>query len=122
MAKQAMEMPLQFVPLAYGIAMQELEAWMLADEKAFLSIIGGRLRRKKWLTHPEKIDDPKAHIRDLIKDSTGDFRYLFSDYVEQLAETIDLETLKQCCPRFADFAGRLLEVIDTLIKQHGPTP
>ena len=120
-ARQATDTPLAFVPLAYGIAVHEMEAWLLADQAALKAVTRGDLRRMTWVDHPESIPDPKEYLAKIVFDMAGK-NLPFADYAQIWVKEVDLKRLKQRCPHFADFADRLLQVIDTFVKQHGPTP
>ena len=82
-------------PTALGLAIEELEAWLLADEMAIASATGKRPDR--LLPDPEADDNPKATLQTYlpkISDAQeGPWPY------EAIAEVIDLETLKKRCPK-----------------------
>ncbi|HVA48284.1 MAG TPA: DUF4276 family protein [Pirellulales bacterium] len=88
---------------ALGIAVRTFDAWMLADEKALSSILGGEIERQP---SPEGIHNPKQVCMKLRDECKADLAQ--SEMYAKLAEAIELPILEQRCARgFAPFAHRV---------------
>jgi hypothetical protein len=58
--------------LIFRIAVREVEAWALADHEGFGEFFG--LAKGKIPQNPEKLDDPKATLLELLRAATGSRR------------------------------------------------
>src|SRR5712692_4089847 len=82
------------------VAVEALEAWLLADPLALESVLGV----KKSFASPEKIRDPKAQLEKLLSRRTAYTPKL----AKEIAEKMDLNVLKTRCPWFATFQRAIL--------------
>ncbi|MBI5695139.1 MAG: DUF4276 family protein [Nitrospirae bacterium] len=83
------------------IPVQEIEAWLLADEKA----IGGTFSSiaiKPYL-HPETIPNPKEEIVRQTKGTNSKSPYSNKTHNKLIAEKLDLDKVYKKCPSFAPF-------------------
>jgi Domain of unknown function (DUF4276) len=76
------------------VVVQELEAWLVADETA-LSLVTGRPQRR--ILNPERMNDPKAKLEKILSDAG-------IAYTPEIARKISLATrvdvLSVRCPSF----------------------
>lgn len=79
------------------VAVQELEAWLLADEKA-LSTITGRSVPK--IPEPEKISDPKARLRNILSEARIAYT---AEVARKVAAAARRDVLATRCPSFRAF-------------------
>ncbi len=82
------------------VAVEALEAWLLADPLALESVLGV----KKSFASPEKIRDPKAQLEKLLSRRTA----YTPELAKAIAEKLDLNVLKTRCPWFATFQRAIL--------------
>jgi hypothetical protein len=93
------------VPVVIGVAVQSLEAWLLADEQAIAQAVGApNLPRQP---DPETIDDAKTHFQELIGPYLSQNPDLEAAYWEQIAKSLDLQKVKKRCRSFQRFAQDL---------------
>ena len=82
------------------VAVEALEAWLLADPLALESVLGV----KKKFPNPEKIPDPKTQLQKLLSR-----RVVYTpELARTIAEEVDLNALKTRCPWFATFQRAIL--------------
>jgi hypothetical protein len=82
------------------VAVEALEAWLLADPLALESVLGV----KKSFANPEKIPDPKTQLQKLLSR-----RMVYTpELARTIAEEVDLNVLKARCPWFATFLRAIL--------------
>jgi Domain of unknown function (DUF4276) len=79
------------------VAVEELEAWLLADEEALSSVTARAVGR---VTDPEKIVDPKARLRTIL--SNAGIVYT-AEEARKIAAAARLDTLAVRCPSFKTF-------------------
>ncbi|MCL4558676.1 MAG: DUF4276 family protein [Deltaproteobacteria bacterium] len=92
----------------FAFAVQELEAWLLADEKAISQVTQSRSRKTVPRVNEaiEKIARPKEKLEDIL--SRADVRY--TDAVaREIAKAADIATLKHRCPKFKEFYQAVLD-------------
>lgn len=77
------------------VIVEMLEAWLIADAAALKSVLGAR----RSFPHPERIRDPKSELRRLFSRTAA----YTPEVAGRIAERIDLNVLRQRCPRFATF-------------------
>jgi len=77
------------------IAVQEFEAWLLADDRALGDYLDSNVQA---IQAPESVDSPKERLQKLF-DSKGRNLIEFDDYVE-LAKSVDIEVVARKCPSF----------------------
>ena len=82
------------------VAVEALEAWLLADPLALESVLG----IKKSFPSPEKIRNPKAQLEKLSSRRTA----YTPEIAKEIAEKMDLNVLKTRCPWFATFQRAIL--------------
>ncbi len=75
-----------------------IESWILADEKAFCRFF--KISICKSCSEPERLEDPRGHLRGLSRDSGQKPRYVHTIHNEHIANDLDLEILKKKCPSF----------------------
>lgn len=97
---------------AGGLAIKNSETWLLADTQTVATVLGVEIQP---LENLEDLDDTKERLDKAIAEST----YLSAESSNQrplqirwnLANQIDLETIKTCCPTgYATFAQHLIAV------------
>ena len=84
------------------IAVREIEAWLLADHDAITRAL--RLPRPvKKQSNPEAIQNPKEHLRDLVRErSKGRLAYLNTVHNQKIAQQVQPVRLERC-PSFRGF-------------------
>ncbi len=82
------------------VAVEALEAWLLADPLTLESVLG----IKKSFPSPEKIRNPKAQLEKLSSRRTA----YTPEIAKEIAEKMDLNVLKTRCPWFAKFHRAIL--------------
>ncbi len=93
-------------PRAMGVAVEMFDAWIFADEQALSQVVGRTIQTQQ---DPEKIADPKKHLRLLLQSEAS--RPPDAELYSDVAEEIDLERLRLRCPRgFGTFAQRIEEM------------
>jgi hypothetical protein len=80
------------------IPVQELEAWMLADEKAVARVIPSF--KFKAVKSPELQKDPKEHLVWLSRDVRAKPRYVHAVHNPRIAEHLDFDRVSRKCPSF----------------------
>jgi hypothetical protein len=96
--------------MAFGLCIKSVEAWLLADARAFETCFG-KGPSKALPRKPEEDKDPKSTVRDLVnkhKELGEGTAELFG----RLASCIDLATLAKACP---DGFGSLREDLKRFI-------
>ncbi|MBI5190690.1 MAG: DUF4276 family protein [Nitrospirae bacterium] len=83
------------------IPIQEIEAWLLADEDA----INGSFSKLsiKAYPNPEAVDSPKETIERLSKGANSKPRYTNTTHNRKIAARLDLDKVYKKCPSFAPF-------------------
>ena len=79
------------------VVVQELEAWLLADEDALASITGKRQRR---VTNPESLNKPKAWLQQILSDVNIDYT---PEIARKIAAAARVDVLAVRCPSFKLF-------------------
>ena len=96
------------VPAALGIAIEELEAWLLADEQAIAQVLGTRGTGSH--PDPEGIKDPKARLKQAYH-TDGAHREDWERH-EAVAEALSLGVLRKRCPKgFQPFYAEVTQVL-----------
>jgi hypothetical protein len=91
---------------AIGVAVEMLEAWLIADTKALSKIVNATGAQQ----NPESIRDPKGQLNQLLEDAAWELAAAY----EAIAEAADTGEIEQRCPAFRAFAQ---EVRDFLLKR-----
>jgi len=94
------------VPVVIGVAVHEIEAWLLADEASRVAAFGDEIGKCPLPESPEEIRDPKSLWRSLhgkvSSDEDEDGRdYWLRRRMAWLA--LRREIVRARCPRFAEF-------------------
>jgi hypothetical protein len=95
-----------------GVCVEELEAWLLADGGAFRKTFG---RGPAQLPgSPESLSDPKKALTDVLNgfENVGPL----NDALANLASNVDLETLRNACPKGY---GELRDDLRTAVERFG---
>ncbi|MBM7112396.1 DUF4276 family protein [Archangium primigenium] len=97
---------IQDLPVAalVSVAVQEFEAWLIADPQALKTVLRAPVSLPK---PPEQLGRRQA--KQLLQEWSEQHasKHEPAEIRRQLAETCDLETLRQQCPAFAGFLQRL---------------
>ncbi len=96
--------------IADGLAVRAVEAWLLADEAAIFRILDGD-RASVTFPAPEQEPIPKATLNQIVRTLTAGREVSFVSFADELAEMIDLHTLRQKCRHFDDFARNLINCV-----------
>ncbi|MCK4308036.1 DUF4276 family protein [candidate division WOR-3 bacterium] len=91
------------IPVAIGITVETIEAWLLADEQALNSALGGTQISK--LPLPSKIKHPKEEFLGLVKEHAK--RPVLLDDYNQIADKVDKKVLDRRCKSFRNFHNEL---------------
>lgn len=80
---------------ALGIAVEMLEAWLIADTRALASLfdVSGAM------PDPEKIANPKERLNELLDEAGLEV----TEAYDMIASEADLDVIQRRCPAFADF-------------------
>ena len=86
----------QFRPsVQYAYAQWHLEAWYFADAMNLRRFLGGRDLGSVDTSQPDKIQNPKLHLKDLLRDS-----FYTARVSEEIAKTLNAETVSGRSPSF----------------------
>ena len=86
----------QFGPsVQYAYAQWHLEAWYFADAASLRGYLGGRDLGSVDASQPDKIQNPKLHLKNLLSDDVYTARVS-----EEIAETLNAETISGRSPSF----------------------
>jgi hypothetical protein len=106
-------------PCAVGMAIEEIEAWLLADEKALRSALGDdsiqRQPDPEGLSSRDEQSDqnPKRRLARLMEQALGSAvsRSEVPDYFSRIAQDSDIQQLETRCPEgFCPFAAQVREL------------
>jgi hypothetical protein len=94
-----------YFPTAIGVAIETMEAWLLADERALSECLGRAVDKQP---SPEKLsgkkgtpEHPKTRLNTLIDGDDGKLK-------QRIAEQVDLPTIERRCPKgFKPFADEI---------------
>jgi hypothetical protein len=79
------------------VIVQELEAWLLADEEALLTVIGKPQQR---IRDPETVYDPKARLERILSDARITYT---AEVARKIAAAARPDILAVRCPSFGKF-------------------
>lgn len=83
-------------PRTVVVPVREIEAWLLADEEAISSVLSLEPELKD-IGNTEKLDDPKAHLRQLVRARAKKLRdYLPATHNVKVAQEVRISKLKKC--------------------------
>jgi len=94
--------PYEF-PVKPLVIVEELEAWLLADELAIETVVGIKAR----FPDPEKLADPKATLKSLLSRSGKPYT---AEMAKRIAESVRANVLAKRCQSFAEFREAVLRV------------
>lgn len=104
-------------PCAVGVAVEEIEAWLLADEQALRAALNNdeivRQPDPESLTSRNEHSDnnPKGRLERLIANSAVDSD--FTTVYARIASAVNMQVVEIRCPQgFAPFAGQVRELTD----------
>jgi len=80
------------------VPVQELEAWILADETALSSIFTGW--KPKSVDFPESKVNPKEHLEKSSRTKNRKARYSHATHNPRVAKYLNLEVVARKCPSF----------------------
>ncbi len=85
------------------VIVEELEAWLLADERAVSDITK---KRQAVIRRPEEIVDPKARLKTILSDA----RIVYTHEVARtIAAAADVDVIESRCPWFRRFRQSLID-------------
>ena len=84
----------------YAYAQWHLEAWFFADGVNLRNYFGHQSLGNVDTSQPDQIQNPKHHLQNLL----GEKRYT-APVAEQIAATLDANTIEQRSPSFRGFMG-----------------
>ncbi len=90
-------------PRKFLVIVQELEAWLLADEAALSALTGKPQRR---ILDPEALDDPKERLARIL--SRARLSYT-SEIARRIANASRADVLAARCPSFEKFQAAILD-------------
>ena len=96
-----------FLPVIIGVAVQMLEAWLIACPETFERVFGYRLRLKK---DPEDYAHPKNEVVIPYLEKHTDLRRLNEGKARELAQHADVAVIKRKCNSFREYDS-LLDVL-----------
>jgi len=98
------------IPTALGLAIEELEAWLLCDEKAIAAALGTTITELN--PAPEGIKHPKRELDRLCAPVRSDA------VLESIAAKTSLDLLAKRCPRgFVPFRDEVLDAVAPLFVE-----
>ena len=87
-------------PVEPLVIVQELEAWLLADEEALQNVVGIR----KLVRRPEDFRDPKRELVRLLSQRNHVYNHALAG---RIAEAIRIPILSKRCPSFVKFQNAI---------------
>jgi hypothetical protein len=106
------------VPVVIGVAVHEIEAWLLADELSRIAAFGDEIGKRPLPGSPEELSDPKSVWRSLHGQTRSDPDEDARDYwLRRRAAWLTLrrEVARSRCPQFAAFEsgyeGRVVKIL-----------
>ena len=79
------------------VIVQELEAWLLADDEALSSVTG---RPQHRIPNPETVNDPKARLEKILSDAEIVYT---AEVARRIAAAASADVLSVRCPSFRRF-------------------
>ena len=90
-------------PVKPLVIVQELEAWLLADESAIAAVTQRQTRR---VGYPERLTDPKEKLRRVLSDANIAYT---AEIARQIAESAQVDTIAARCPSFRQFRQAVID-------------
>lgn len=103
--------------IAEGLAVQKLEAWLLADEAAIFRVFDGD-RTSVSFHSPEEDPNPKRTLNHIVRTLTAGREVTFASFAEELTEAIRLSLLRHRCSHFDKFTHNLMSCIKEWERIH----
>jgi hypothetical protein len=88
---------------AIGVAVEMLEAWLLADTNALSKVVSATGAQQ----NPESIRDPKGRLNELLDEAALEVAAAY----EAIAEAADISEIERRCPAFQAFAQEVREFL-----------
>jgi hypothetical protein len=88
---------------AIGLAIEELEAWLISDKEVLESLALTSVRK---IANPQSVAKPKEELHRVFKAS----KIANSDYAQlydAIASKLELDDLSRSCPAFKDFKAEI---------------
>jgi len=85
------------------VAVQQLEAWLLADESAISAVTGKKITR---VQNPENLRDPKERLNRLLSEAKSSYT---PEVARKIAASAKLETIEFRCPSFKKFREAVVD-------------
>ncbi len=92
------------VPVIIGVAVQMLEAWLLACPETFERVFGYPLRLRK---EPEDYAHPKSEVVIPYLEKNTEYRRLNEEKARELAQYADVEVIRRKCKSFREYDSLL---------------
>ncbi len=89
-------------PVKLLVAVQELEAWLLADESAISAVTG---KRALIVQNPENLSDPKEKLKKVLSEAWISYT---DEIARKIAANVKVETIESRCPSFQEFREAVL--------------
>ncbi len=90
-------------PVKLLVIVQELEAWLLADESAISSVTQKQVAR---IQNPENVTDPKERLKRLLSEA----RISYTDEIaRRIAANTKVDTVESRCPSFKKFQEAVVD-------------
>ncbi len=90
-------------PVKLLVIVQQLEAWLLADESA-VSVVTGKKAPK--IQSPEKLMDPKQRLKSILSDA----KISYTDEISrQISASANVDTIEARCPSFREFRQAVID-------------
>ncbi len=90
-------------PVKLLVIVQELEAWLLADEDAVSAITGKKAPKTQ---NPEKLSDPKQRLKNVLSDAKISYT---AEIARKIAARAKIEILESHCPSFREFREAVID-------------
>lgn len=90
-------------PIKLLVAVQELEAWLLADENALSAVTG---KKPRIIPRPEQLNDPKEKLKKALSDAGIAYT---REVARRIATGAKVETIESRCPSFKKFREAVLD-------------
>ena len=90
-------------PVKLLVIVQELEAWLLADENAVSLVTERTIRRTQ---KPEGLSDPKQKLKNVLSQAKT---YYTHEVARKIAANADIDVIEARCPSFRVFREAIID-------------
>ena len=90
-------------PVKLLVVLQELEAWLLADESAISAVTG---KGTPLVQNPETLRDPKEKLRRVLSEARISYT---PEIARKIAANAKIDTVESRCPSFKQFRTAVLD-------------